>query len=509
MIYIGDGPVTIANIVDVARSGTRVSLTNAAKKRVTSNFRALDWLIANGHEVYGVNTGVGEEADKRIPVEEIHAMQESLLLSHATGVGPALPEPIVRGMIFLRANSLAKAHSGVRPIIIEYLVKFLNNSVYPFVPAKGSVGASGDLAPSAHIALLLIGRGKAWFNDKLLPGRDILSRLHLQPLVLQRKEGLALINGTDLMSSIGALLVHDTSIVIKTADIISSMSVNALKGKKEAFKKEVHSLRPHLGQKNVASNLCKLLQGSQLVSTPTEMIQDAYSLRCIPQVHGACRDAFDYVRKVITVEVDSVTDNPLIFTSPAKAICAGHFHGEPVAIALDVLAIALSEIASLSERRTHRMIEEPLSEGLPARLSPYGNQKPGFYTGFSMAQETCSALVSENKVLAHPASVDSIPGLQEDHVSMGAIAARKAVEIMENVQYCLAVELLSATQALDLRSPLSGGKVAESIKKTIRKYIPKLTEDRELYDDIVQSRRLICNGTILRCAENEIVGKLQ
>ncbi len=509
IVCIGNELLSIENFINVSRHGAKVRIESEAKDRVIANCQALNSLIAAGRLVYGANTGVGEEADKRIPISDLRTKQEALLLSHATGVGPMLAEPIVRGMMLLRINTLTKAHSGVRPILLEYLSEFLNRNIYPYVPAKGSVGASGDLAPSAHIALLLVGKGSAWLNNNLLAGKEILKQLQMEPLLLEGKEGLALINGTDMMSAIGTLAVYDTEILLKTADIIASMSFDALRGKTEAFRSDVHTLRPHNGQISVAANLLEVLRDSQLVSIPTDMIQDAYSLRCIPQVHGASRDAFAYVKKTIETEINSVTDNPLIFTEPAEAVCAGHFHGQPVAIAMDVLSIALAEIANLSERRVHRMIEESLSGGLPANLSPFGKQRPGFYTGFSMAQETASALVSENKVLAHPASIDSIPGLQEDHVSMGAFAARKAAEILENVQYCLAIELLSAAQGLDLRSPLIGGVGSDAARAVVRQHISALMEDRELHNDLLKARELICEGTILSTVERAIGHSIQ
>jgi len=503
-VTIDGSSLSLEQIVRVARQGARVELAPGVKERLAANRKSIEKLIDAGHKIYGINTGLGEAADKIIPAQDLLKLQETLILSHATGVGPPLPQDTVRAMILLRANTLARGYSGIRPVLLEKVIELLNKSVYPFVPEQGSVGASGDLAPAAHVGLILLGRGKAWLNGKLMSGKDVLAGVDMQPLTLQFKEGLALVNGTQLMTAIGALISHDSEILLKTADIVSAMSLDALRGRVIAFREDVHQLRPHPGQLETAANVRALVAGSELIAGPADMVQDAYTLRCIPQVHGASRDAFYYVKSVVEREINSVTDNPVVFTATKECISMGHFHGQPLAIAMDVLGIALAEIASFSERRVQRLIDPLFNMGLPACLSPLAREKPGLYTGFSMAHETSGSLVSENKVLAHPASVDSIPGLQEDHVSMGATAARKARQILKNVEYCLAIELLCAAQAIDLRLPKRPGIGSYAAYQALRRHIPKLEEDRELYDDFAQTQKLIRGQEILSAVETAL-----
>jgi histidine ammonia-lyase len=508
-VSVDGGSLTLDSIVQVARQGARVELASGVEERVTVNRKVIEDLIAGGNRVYGINTGFGEEADKTILPEDLPKLQEMMIVGHATGVGRPLPEPTVRAMMLLRVNTLARGYSGVRPVVLERLVELINRGVCPYVPEKGSVGASGDLAPGAHVGLILIGRGRAWLDGELMSGREVLAKVGLEPLSLQFKEGLAFVNGTQLMTAIGALAVYDSDILLKTADIISGMSLDALRGRVDPFREDVHLLRPHPGQLDTAANVRAMVEGSELIAGPNDLVQDAYTLRCIPQVHGASRDAFHYVKSVVEREINSVTDNPVVFTESRESISMGHFHGQPLAIAMDVLGIGLAEVADFSERRVQRLIDPLFSMGLPSNLSPLAFEKPGLYTGFSMAHETSGSLVSENKVLAHPASVDSIPGLQEDHVSMGATAARKAQEILENVEYSLAIELLCATQAIDLRLPKRPGVGSHAAYQAVRKHIPKLKEDRELHDDFVKARELINSGEILRAVEETLGHKLK
>ncbi|MBN1314447.1 MAG: histidine ammonia-lyase [Anaerolineales bacterium] len=507
-IIIDGCSLSLEGIVQVARKGCGVKVAPAVYERLEANRQSIEKLVQAGHHIYGINTGFGEAADKIIPHKDLLILQKALILSHATCVGRPLPEETVRAMMLLRANTLARGYSGVRPVLLERVVDLINNNVYPYVPEQGSVGASGDLGPGAHVALVMLGFGKAWYQGELMTGKEVLAKLNLEPLVLQFKEGLALVNGTQLMTAIGALTVYDSEILFKTADVIAAMTLDALRGKDVAFRDDVQQLRPHRGQIESASNVRAAIEGSELIAGPTEMVQDAYSLRCIPQVHGASRDAFHYVKRTIETEINSVTDNPVVFTETGESVSMGHFHGQPLAVSLDVLGIALAEMANISERRVQRLTEPFFSMGLPACLSPLEDENPGLYNGFSMAHETAGSLVSENKVLAHPSCVDSIPGTQEDHVSMGATSARKAQQILGNVEYCLAVELLCAAQALDFRLPKKFGKGSRAAYDVVRKYITKLVEDRELHDDMIQARDLIKSGEVLQAVESVLSQEL-
>ncbi|MGE5577593.1 MAG: histidine ammonia-lyase [Syntrophothermus sp.] len=515
----------IDSVVAVARRGARVELTPDAIQRVKAAEEFVARLVREERVVYGITTGFGKFSEVVISREEAAHLQRNLILSHATGVGPALPEDTVRAIMLLRANALARGNSGIRLVTLERLLEMINRGVHPLVPAKGSVGASGDLAPLAHIALVLIGEGEAFYEGKLLPGGEAMRRAGLEPVVLEAKEGLALINGTQVMTGIGALAVHDAAMLLKVADIAGAMSLEALKGTMTAFAMAIQKVRPHPGQQAVSANFHLLTQGSEIIESHKNCskVQDAYSLRCIPQVHGASRDALGYVRQVLITEMNSVTDNPLIFLGEdwpggssvgedgggksdlgGAVVSGGNFHGQPVAIAMDFLGIALSEMANIAERRVERMLNPQLS-GLPAFLAERG----GLNSGLMISQYTAAALVSENKVLASPASVDSIPtsANQEDHVSMGTIAARKAVEILENVRHVLAIELLCASQGLDFQRPLLPGKGTKRAYEVIRAEVPHLENDRVIYSDINKVYRLIA-GEVLVSEVEKAVGEL-
>ncbi len=490
----------------VVREGAPVSLAPEAKKRIEQGRTFVEELVREGAPIYGVNTGFGRMAQVRIPNSDLKLLQRNLLLSHAIGVGEPFPPEVVRGMLLLRAASLALGYSGVRPVVVERLLEFLNLGIHPVVPSQGSVGASGDLAPLSHMCLPLIGEGEVEYRGQSGSASEVLKQARLEPLELEAKEGLALINGTQAMASLLALLVIDSETLLKTADIAAAMSVEALKGSHRPFDDAVARLRPHPGAIQASGNMRQLLLDSEIQRShlDCDKVQDPYSLRAVPQVHGASRDAIAHVRDVILREMQSVTDNPLVLWDQARVVSAGNFHGQPLALAADYAGIALSEIASISERRIEQMLNPSLS-GLPAFLA----EGSGLNSGLMISQYTAAALVSENKVLAHPASVDSIPtsANQEDHVSMGTIACRKARAIFENALWVLAIELASAAQALDFHAPLRPGKGVEAAYHRIRQVVPHLDRDRYLKPELSRLRELIRSGEVVKVAE-DAVGKL-
>ncbi|MBI5411198.1 MAG: histidine ammonia-lyase, partial [Nitrospirae bacterium] len=437
----------------------------------------------------------GKLADQRISPADIQQLQLNLLRSHAAGVGEPLSREETRGILLLRANVLARGYSGVRPLIVDYLLTLLNHDILPVIPSRGSVGASGDLAPLAHLALVLIGEGEAFVNGRRKSGRAALAQANLKPLRLEAKEGLSLVNGTQAMLSLGLLALRRCELLADTADVAGALSLEALKGTPVAFDPRIHRLRPYPGQIAVAANLRMLVADSQIrtshVTCPR--VQDAYSLRCMPQVHGAVRDALDYVRNTLRIEMNSVTDNPLVFADRGDILSGGNFHGQPLGLVLDHLAIAMTELASISERRIERLINPEYGD-LPAFLSPHS----GLNSGFMMAQVTAAALTSENKVFSHPASVDSIPtsGNREDHVSMGMGSALKLKQILTNCEHILAIELLCAAQGVDFHRPLRAGTGSRLALKLIRKKVPRLDQDRPLAPDIERVRALVANGTL-------------
>ncbi|HAP36223.1 MAG TPA: histidine ammonia-lyase [Bacteroidetes bacterium] len=459
--------------------------------------------------IYGVTTGFGEFANVRIPHDKIEQLQTNLIISHAAGAGDPLPPEVVRAMMILRINALAKGFSGIRPETVEFIVKFFNAGLIPVVPSQGSVGSSGDLVQLAHLVLSFMGKGKTIDNGKLTieNSKTVLKRHNLQPLTLTAKEGLALINGTQMMTSFAALIIHESLQLMKLADISCALSVEALKGTDTAFDERIHKLRPYKGQLASAANLRNLMNHSEIRESHRhndDRVQDAYSLRCAPQVHGASRDALEYVASKVEIEINSANDNPLIFPNEKQHLEGGNFHGQPMALAMDFAAIALSELANISERRTERMVNGALSR-LPRFLTTNG----GLNSGLMIAQYTAASLVSENKVLSHPASVDSIPtsANQEDHNSMGSIAAQKCWKVLKNVQTVIAIELMTAAQAIDFHSPLKCGKGTNAAYQTIRRSIPHLNEDRILHDDIQKALGLVNDGSVLKSVEKKI-GKL-
>ncbi|WP_437523226.1 histidine ammonia-lyase [Sorangium sp. So ce726] len=508
-------PLSLADLEEVARRGRPVAICAEAHERAAASRRAIDAIAAAGDAapaVYGINTGFGALAETRIADHDIRALQRNLVRSHACGVGPELGEAEVRAMIVLRAQVIALGHSGVRTEVLDLLAALLERGVSPRIPAQGSVGASGDLAPLAHLALTLIGEGEARFEGQLLPSAVALAKAGLAPIELAAKEGLALINGTQYMTALGALALRDAAALCTVADIAGAVSLEALMGSKRPFDERLMRVRPHPGQAGTASNLRALLGSSEIMQSHADCprVQDAYSLRCMPQVHGATRDAVAWAVEVLTREVNSVTDNPTVFLGDgadggAELISGGNFHGQPVALALDLAAMAAAELANISERRVEQLVNPALSTGLTPFLAPHS----GLHSGFMIAQVASASLVSENKVLCHPASVDSIPSSagREDHVSMGSISARKLAQVIENVRSSLAIELITAAQGVDQRLPLRPSAGVAAAHAAIRRVVPGLTEDRPLYRDIAAAAELIQSGALIAAVE-EAVGPL-
>jgi histidine ammonia-lyase len=455
---------------------------------------------------YGVNTGFGRFVSRAIPEELTEELQLRLLRSHACGVGEPYPPEIVRAALLLRANALAKGYSGARGVIVEQLVEVLNRGLLPHVPSRGSVGASGDLAPLAHLALPLIGEGEAWFEGERLAGADALAAAGLEPIRLQAKEGLSLVNGTQFMAAFGALGLIRAQRLAKTADIACAVSLEALQGSRTSFIPQIHEARPLRGQGAVAANVLRLLDDSAINEAHRwcDKVQDAYSLRCAPQVHGASRDLLDYAAYTVETELNSATDNPLVLVEEGLLVSNGNFHGQPLAFALDALAMAVSELADISERRVERLVNPSLSGGLPAFLTGDG----GLNSGFMIPQYVAASLVSENKVLAHPASVDSIPTSagQEDHVSMGNAAGLKAWQVLANAERVLAIELLAGVQGVEFLAPLQPGRGVRAAREQIRSLSPRLRDDRQLSGDIEAVAAAIREGAIVEAAEAEVGG---
>lgn len=481
VILNGNG-LTLDDFIAVTRQNAQVVLAAEAVERMTRSRAVVEGIVAKDVTAYGITTGFGKFSNVHIQESDANQLQNNLILSHCTGCGDPYPQEVVRGMLLLRANALCKGFSGIRFELVETFVEMLNRGVHPVVPQKGSLGASGDLVPLAHMTLPLLGLGEAIYNGEKMPGGRAMELAGLPRFTLEAKEGLALINGTQAMTSVGAHAFYDTLHAAQLADIIASLTMEALFGQLNAFEDRVQAVRPHPGQRLVAANMRALCAGSALLDFVQETcVQDAYALRCVPQVHGAIRGALDHVLSVLSVEFNAVTDNPLVFADDDAVISGGNFHGEPLALALDYLGIACAEIANISERRLERLVNHSLSKGLPAFLTPNG----GLHSGFMICQYTAASMVSENKVLAHPASVDSIPSSanQEDHVSMGATAARKAGWIAQNTLSVLGLELMAAAQALDFRmqkTRLSLSPVHERLYRRIRQEIPFLSQDCEM-----------------------------
>lgn len=507
-VTLGENPLAIEDIHAVARLHASVSLGESAAAAMGRARAVVEAILAAGDDapsVYGVNTGFGALAEVRISSAQIAELQRNLVRSHAAGVGESLPRDAVRAMMLLRANVLARGMSGARPVVAERLCELLRAGVHPEVPARGSVGASGDLAPLAHLALTLIGEGTAEFEGEVMDSEQALARAGVPTLELEAKEGLTLLNGTQHMTALGALKLYDAHRTCLLADLVGAMSLEALQGSSAPFRERVVGARPHPGQVQVGTNLQTLLGDSEIARAHKDCgrVQDAYSLRCMPQVHGASRDVLDFARQVIEREINGCTDNPLVLIDDdhplgGEIVSGGNFHGQPVAMALDAATIATAELANISERRIEQLVNPSLSYGLPAFLAP----RSGLDSGFMMAQVTAAALVSENKVLSHPASVDSIPtsANREDHVSMGALAALKLRQVHDHVRTVFAIEFLCAAQGLDLRKPLRPGERIAAVIECIRARVPFMTKDRPLAGDIQAVRDLIDSGALLRAA---------
>jgi histidine ammonia-lyase len=511
-LHIDGNSLSLADVREVVYDFRPVLLGGDAREAVNRARAVVDDQVTNNRVAYAITTGVGKLADVRIPPEQIRQLQLNLIRSHCAGVGEPLTEPEVRSMMLLRANSLSKGFSGVRALVIDTLCEMLNRRVHPLVPARGSVGASGDLAPLAHLVLPMLGEGQVLIADRsakysgaYIPAADALREAGIKPLVLEAKEAVSLINGTQGMLSVGALALLAAQVLVDSADVIGALSLDALHGTDAAFDARIHQVRPHPGQLRVAENLRRLLEGSQIRESHRDCprVQDAYSLRCMPQVHGAVRDTLAHCRRVMETEINSAVDNPLVFASAHRPgegngegaiLSGGNFHGEPVAFALDFLGIALSGLAGISERRLERLVNPALNEGLP----PFLASGAGLNSGFMMAQVTAAALASENKVLAHPASVDSITtsGNKEDYVSMGMAASLKLRQIVANTRHVLAIEAMAAAQGIDFFAPLKTSKRLQAAHAAIRSVSPPIEHDRVLADDFARISDLIASGRL-------------
>ncbi|MDQ3020994.1 MAG: histidine ammonia-lyase [Bacteroidota bacterium] len=501
--------LTVENSVRIVISNQNISLSKSSVNKINSSRKLVEKWIANDEIIYGITTGFGEFKDVRISPADLETLQRNLILSHAAGVGKYIPDFIVRLMLLFRINSLAKGYSGVRLKLIDHLIKIFNSGIIPLVPSQGSVGSSGDLAPLAHLALTVIGEGYCKLKDKIIESKFALEKKNISPIKLSAKEGLALINGTQMMSAYMCKSIFDATRISKLADISGSLSLDALKGTDKAFSEILQKVRPHRGQISSAKNLRKLLEGSEIMRSHESCgkIQDAYSLRCMPQVHGAVKDTIEHCKKILEIEINSATDNPLIFTETGEQIAGGNFHGEPLALIGDFLAIAISELGNISERRVARLVDGNLS-GLPRFL--IDSDRAGLNSGLMIAQYTSASLVSENKVLCHPASVDSIPtsANQEDHNSMGSISSRKCYEVINNVKKIIGIEFLCAAQGIDFLRPLKSGNGCEEAFQYIRKKMKHVSEDTVTSDLILKLTELIFDGNFLSVVEKK-TGELE
>ncbi len=504
-VFIDGKHLSLKDVLQVARRKATVRISPEAEKKVNRSRDFIENALDQGEKIYGVTTGFGMLSDQIIDHSQIEDLQRNLIRSHSVGVGPYFDEMTTRAIMLLRANVIAMGYSGVRVDVLKRLVDMINKGVHPLVPEQGSVGASGDLAPLAHLASVLMGEGEAIFKGKVMPGKRAMEMAGIPILTLKAKEGLALVNGTQVMTAVGLLTLLRAEQLCKVADIVGGCTLDALKGSLRAFDPDIQRVRPFPGSLAVSKNFRKLGRASEIVKSHRfcSKIQDAYSLRCIPQVHGAVRDALAFVRKVLEIEVNSATDNPLVFADRKKILNCGNFHGEPVAFALDLLGIVVSELGGISERRIEKLINPALS-GLPAFLTKEG----GLHSGLMMVQVSAAALASENKVLAHPASVDSIPTSadKEDHVSMGVFAARKGRDIIRNVENILAMELLCATQGLEFLLPLKPGIGIKEAYRTVREKIPPIKGDRRFSQDIKKIQSLIESGELLNRVEKAVSG---
>jgi len=500
-----DGRTLTLEAVERVALGARCTLAPSARRRVVASRRAVEHAARGGRLVYGVNTGFGHLANVRIPTNQLAELQVNLIRSHAAGTGAPFEVPVVRAILALRANCLARGHSGLKLETLQRMLAMLDAGIVPVVPEKGSVGASGDLAPLAHVALALIGEGDVFYRGKKMPARTAWKRARLQPVTLAAKEGIALINGTQVMTAIGTFALLRAERLAVAADIVGAMSLEALKGSHRAFDKRVHDARPQRGQGISAGNLRKILADSPIERSHADcgLVQDAYALRCMPQVHGAARDTLRFVREILTIEINASTDNPMVFSESGELVSAGNFHGQPVAVALDHLAVATCSLAGISERRIERLLNPALSD-----LPPFLAKDAGLNSGLMMAHVTAAALVSENKVLAHPASVDTIPTSagKEDHVSMGVHAARKALEVVENTATVLGIELLAAALALDFHGKRPG-RGAFAGHRFFRRRVLGMERDRVLAPDIEAARTLVLDPAF-RGSVEKVTGPL-
>jgi histidine ammonia-lyase len=504
-VQVTGDDLTVADVWAVAVAGEHASLAVSARERIAAAREVLEATgHATGEHTYGVNTGVGRFVSRSIPEPLADELQLRLLRSHAAGVGEPYPDEIVRAAMLMRVNTLAKGCSGARVETVELLLECLNRGLLPRVPSRGSVGASGDLAPLAHLALPLVGEGEAWVDGRLLPGREALAELELEPIVLRAKEGLSLVNGTQFMAAFAALGLVRARRLTKAADVACAQSLEALQGSRTSFLPQIHALRPLRGQVDAAANVLRLLEDSAVIESHRwcDKVQDAYSLRCAPQVHGAARDLLDYVEYTAGVELNAATDNPLVLVDDGMLVSNGNFHGQPLAFALDALAMSVSELANISERRVERLVNPSLSEGLPAFLTRNG----GLNSGFMIPQYVAASLVSENKVLCHPASVDSIPTSagQEDHVSMGNAAGLKAWQVLANAERVLAIELLAGAQAVEFLAPLEPGVGVRATREAVRSLSPRLRDDRPLSRDIEAVAESLRDGSLVEAVEREV-----
>ena len=490
--------LSLPELIAVSRFGAHVIIRESAIRAMEKSHRLVEEILSKKNPVYGINTGFGALSQHDISISDVDRLQNNLIISHAVGCSNNLPDEVVRAMLLLRANALCRGFSGIRPSIVITLIDMLNSGVIPIVPEKGSLGASGDLVPLAHMALVLLGLGEAKYKGEVLPGKKAMDMAGLPTYSLKGKEGLALINGTQCMTAIAALSLYDAKKLCLLADINTSLAMEALQGQTSAYDERVHLLRPHDGQKIVAQNIRLLLKGSKNIEESRgKRVQDAYSLRCVPQVHGAVRGAIEHIESVLSKEFNSVTDNPLLFADDGDVISGGNFHGEPIALCCDYLAIAVSELGSISERRLERMVNPQLSNGLP----PFLAEQPGLNSGMMILQYTSASLVSDNKTLSHPDSVDSIPSSanQEDHVSMGTNAARHVSMVVDNTYNILAYEMFAAAQAVDLRGA-SISPALNNIMDLIREHIPFLNEDSELRLYICKIQKLLRGEMIIDTA---------
>ncbi|MCB0377769.1 MAG: histidine ammonia-lyase [Bdellovibrionales bacterium] len=497
--------ITLEEVFKVAHMGETVELSSDSRRKMQASRDYIDGRVAAGEIIYGVNTGFGHFSNVSISQEQIIELQKNLIRSHSMGIGKPFSKEETRAIMFLRANALARGHSGIRPVVVETILNYLNNDIIPVIPKKGSVGASGDLAPLSHLALAIIGEGKVWGgNEKPVPTTDLLKKKNVEPLQLQAKEGLSMINGCQVMTAVGLLNLYRGRRLLWLTDTAGAMTLEALKGSRKAFDPLIAATRPHPGEAKTARNILKLMgETSSLAEShkDCQKVQDAYSLRCMPAVHGAAKDALRFVLNVLETEANSSTDNPLVFSDEGKILSCGNFHGEPVAFSMDFAAIAMSGMASISECRISKMINPAMSE-LPAFLAPKG----GLNSGHMIVQVAAASLVSENKVLAHPASVDSIPTSadKEDHVSMGTIAARKFGGIVDNAESIVAMEFLSACQALDLQRPLEPAAAVFDVYKKIREKVPFAETDRVFSDDVHIINDMICSDEISKVVYNSV-----